>query len=343
MKIPAQSCIGFTTRRALVTAIALVVAMPLPVAVDARAQSRLPLTVADVDKMVTELSNWGRWGDDDQLGALNLITPDKRRQAASLVREGISVSMARQVEKEQTADNPQPFVHTMLATGSDSDAQWSLDNYSVAYHGYAHTHMDSLCHLFHNGKMYNGFSQQEVGRQGAKKLSIHNIKGGILTRGILIDIPLLRGVRFLEPGTPIYPEDLDAWEKKAGLKVTSGDVVFIRTGRWLRREVMGPWNVQTQGSAGLHASCARWLKKRDVAMIGSDAASDVMPSGIPGMTHPVHLLTLHAMGVHIFDNCDLQEVSEVANRLERWDFLITAAPLVVEGGTGSPLNPIASF
>ncbi len=300
------------------------------------------MTVQDVDRLVEELSNWGRWGKDDQLGTLNLITPEKRRQAAELVREGISVSLARNVETDAAPDNPDPFVHTMLAIGRGADGPWSMDRFSVAYHGYAHTHMDALCHLFYRGKMYNGFSRNEVGEKGAERLGIHNVKTGIFTRGVLIDIPRLRGVRFLEPGTAIYPEELDAWEEFAGLKVEAGDVIFIRTGRWKRRELLGPWDVQ-QGLAGLHASCARWLKQRDVAMIGSDAASDVIPSGIPGMTHPIHLLTLHAMGIHIFDNCDLEELSETAQKLKRWEFLITAAPLAVQGGTGSPLNPIASY
>ena len=306
------------------------------------AQSPRPMTVQDVDRLVEELSNWGRWGKEDQLGTLNLITPEKRRKAAGLVREGISVSLARNVETDTALDNPDPFVHTMLATGGGADGQWSMDRFSVAYHGYAHTHMDALCHLFYRGKMYNGFSRDEVGEKGAERLSIHNVKTGIFTRGVLIDIPRLRGVRFLEPGTAIHPEELNAWEEFAGLKVEAGDVIFIRTGRWKRRELLGPWDVQ-QGLAGLHASCARWLKQRDVAMIGSDAASDVIPSGIPGMTHPIHLLTLHAMGIHIFDNCDLEELSETAQKLNRWEFLITAAPLAVEGGTGSPLNPIASY
>jgi len=309
----------------------------------ATAQSPKPMTAADVERLVTELSNWGRWGADDQLGALNLITPEKRRQAAALVTDGDCVSLARNVEKQKALDNPNPFIHDMLATGRGTDGQWSVDNYSVSYHGYAHTHMDSLCHLFHNGKMYNGFSREEVGRDGAAKLSIHNIKGGIFTRGILFDIPRLRGVRFLEPATPIYPEDLDAWEKQAGLKVEAGDVVFIRTGRWKRRDLTGPWDAMEQGMPGLHASCAAWLKQRDVAMLGSDGASDVLPSGIPGVSHPVHLLTLHAMGVHIFDNCDLEALAEVAQEKGRWSFLLTAAPISVEGGTGSPLNPIASF
>ena len=306
---------------------------------DVLAEDR-PKTSAEVEALVTELSNWGRWGKDDQLGALNLITPEKRKQAAKLVREGTSVSLARNVEKQAAVDNPEPFVQTMLPS---ADSQWSLDRYSVAYHGYAHTHLDALCHLFHHGKMYNGFSRDEVGPKGAAKLSIHNAKSGVFTRGILFDIPRLRGVRYLEPGTPIYPEDLDAWENHAGVKVTSGDVIFIRTGRWQRRAVMGPWNVLDPGMPGLHVSCARWLKQRDVAILGSDGASDVIPSGIPGMSHPIHLLVLHAMGMNIFDNCDLDELSEVAEKHKRWEFLLTAAPMPVEGGTGSPLNPLATY
>ena len=156
------------------------------------------------------------------------------------MREGTSVSLARNVEKQSAVDNPDPFVQTMLPNVNGGESQWSLDRYSVAYHGYAHTHLDALCHLFHHGKMYNGFSRSEVGPKGRAKLSIHNAKSGVFTRGVLFDIPRLRGVRYLEPGTPIYPEDLDAWEKQAGVKVTSGDVIFIRTGRWQRRAPAGP-------------------------------------------------------------------------------------------------------
>ncbi|MDA1051953.1 MAG: cyclase family protein [Planctomycetota bacterium] len=307
------------------------------------AQSLHTMTKADVERLHSELSNWGRWGDDDQLGALNLITPEKRKQAAGLVREGVSVSLARNAEEVEAADNPDPFSQVMLKTGNEPGNQWAVDTYSVLYHGFAHTHMDSLCHLLYQGKMYNGYSQTEITDQGTAKLSIHNAKSGIFTRGVLIDIPALRGVEYLEPGTPIYPEELTAWENRAGLKVGSGDVVFFRTGRWARRAAKGPWSVEELGAAGLHASCAKWIRERDVAMVGSDAAMDVMPSGIPGMTHPIHLLTLNAMGVHIFDNCDLEAVSKTCGQLKRWDFLITAAPIPVEGGTGSPLNPIASF
>ncbi|MDP6444708.1 MAG: cyclase family protein [Pirellulaceae bacterium] len=303
---------------------------------------RPQITADDVEKMAREVSNWGRWGKDDQLGAINLITPAKRREAATLVKSGISVSLAHDVEKKETADNPDPFKHEMLLVGRGTQGQWSVDNYSVSYHGFAHTHLDSLCHLFHRGKMYNGFSRDEVGPNGAAKLSIHNFKQGIFTRGVLIDIPRLRGVRYLEPGDAIYPEELDKWERETGIKVSSGDVVMLRTGRWARRKVTGPW-AASDGMAGLHVTCAKWLRKRDVAVLGSDAAADVMPSGVDGVTHPIHLLTLNAMGMPILDNCNLEEVGETAAKLKRWEFLLTAAPLAVEGGTGSPLNPIATF
>ena len=307
------------------------------------AQTQTRMTKEDVEKLLKEVSNWGRWGKDDQLGAINLITPKKRKEAAALVKEGVSVSLARSVEKEVAADNPNPFIHKMDSWGKGTDGQWSGDSYTVQYHGYAHTHMDSLCHLFHNDKLYNGFSRDVVTKDGALKLQIGNIKSGIFTRGVLIDIPRLRGVEYLEPGTAIYPEELEAWENRIGTKVKPGDVIFIRTGRWARRAKVGPWSASDEGAAGLHASCARWLKNRDIAMIGSDAASDVLPSGIPGVSHPVHLIVLHAMGVHIFDNCDLEALGKKADELKRWDFLITASPLAVEGGTGSPLNPIATF
>lgn len=300
------------------------------------------LTKADVDRLFTELSNWGRWGAEDQLGTINLITPAKRVQAAALVKEGITVSLARNVEKQSAVDNSSPFQHEMLAVGEGPGNQWAMDRFTVSYHGIAHTHMDSLCHLVHDGKLYNGFLQKEITKNGAGKLSVHQFKNGIVTRAILMDIPKLRGVKYLEPGTPIYPEDLAAWENRAGVKVGPGDVIFIRTGKWALRDERGPWDTN-QGLAGLHVSCAKWLKERDVAMLGSDAASDVIPSRVGNVEFPVHLLVLNAMGMPIFDNCDLEELSRVSEQLKRWEFLITAAPIPVEGGTGSPLNPIATF
>jgi kynurenine formamidase len=295
-------------------------------------------TKADVDRWMTELSNWGRWGKDDQLGTLNLITPQKRKQALKLVKDGVPVSLSHDLMTERSEDNTSPFVHAMLPRAGGF---W-LDTYSFNYHGYAYTHMDALCHATYQGKMYNGFSADEVTKDGAAKDSILTSKTGIMTRGILMDIAKLKGVDYMEPGAAIFPEDLLAWEKQAGVKVSPGDVVFIRTGRWARRAAKGPWPVG-RSAAGLHASCARWLHDRGVAMLGSDEASDVVPSQVDGVFLPIHQLVLVAMGIHIFDNCDLEELSKQAAQRKRWAFLLTAAPMAVPGGTGSPLNPIATF
>ena len=297
-----------------------------------------------VEQWMTEFSNWGRWGEADEVGATNLITAEKRVQAASLVRQGISVSLAHDAITEAAADNPSPFELEMTQTGVEAtpESPFCVDRFSVLYHGFGATHLDAICHMFYDGQMFNGHSQDEVTEEGARKYSIHHMKDGIFTRGILMDIPRLKGVPYLEPGTPIYPEDLDAWEEKAGLKVGSGDTVLIYTGRWKLRDEKGPWKIE-ENSAGLYASCGRWLRERDIAILGSDAASDMLPSGVEGFSHPIHQLALVAMGMPIFDNLDLEAVSEEAARQNRWEFLLTAAPLRVVGGTGSPLNPIATF
>ena len=307
------------------------------------ADAKKSYNAEDVEKLIKDLSNWGRWGADDEKGALNLITPEKRKAAARLGKEGITVPLAHDIQTQRTADNPKPYEQTMLMWGKGTTNQWCVDMLSVSYHGFAHSHLDALCHIFHNGKMYNGFSREEVTQQGAKKLGIGNAKNGIFTRGVLIDIPRLKGLPYLEPGTAIYPEDLDAWEKKTGVKVKSGDVVLIRTGRWARRAKLGPWSVGGKGAAGLHVSCAKWLRERDLAVLGSDGASDVLPSQVEGVSHPVHILMLHSMGVHILDCLDLEALGDKAEELDRWEFLLTVAPIPVIGGTGSPLNPLATF
>ena len=240
------------------------------------------------------------------------------------------------------ADNSAPFTHKMLQTGLDFESHFSNDLFSVEYHGFAQTHVDALCHFFHKGKMHNGFSQRVVTSKGASRLSVINLKNGILTRGILVDLPRLFGVDYLKENRAIYPGDLEAWETRSRIKIQSGDAVLIRTGRWEKRAEEGPWDIEN-GSAGLHASCLPWLRKRDVAVLGSELALDVIPSGIEGVESPVHLVLLVAMGVPILDNCDFGKLSQVANDLQRWEFLLMAAPLAVEGGTGSPLNPLAIF
>ena len=298
-------------------------------------------TKDDVLKMMQTLSNWGRWGKDDQLGALNLITTEKRKEAAALVKEGLSMSLARNAVKVRVGPSA-PFEHRMLQTGLAPGSDFSGDLYSVQFHGFTHTHIDALCHIFHQGQMYNGFSQKEVTELGAARLSVIAIKDGIFTRGVLMDFPRLFGAKYLEGDRAIYPEDIEAWQKKTGVAVGSGDAVIIRTGRWARWAAEGEWDIE-QGSAGLHVSCMPWFREKDVALLGSDLAMDVMPCQVDGMFLPVHLVTIAAMGVPILDVCDLEAFSQATAQRDRWDFLLTMAPLAVEGGTGSPINPTATF
>src|SRR5581483_11414723 len=266
---------------------------------------------------------------------------DKRKEAAALVKSGLSISLSRNAIKNKIGVS-EPFEHRMVETGSTPGAVSSSDVYSVQYHGYTQTHLDALCHIFYKGQMYNGFSQRDVTERGAKTLSVIEVKNGIFTRGVLIDMPRVLGSKYLHAGQGIYPEDLDAWEKKTGTRIRSGDAVFIRTGRWARWKAEGEWDIE-KGSAGLDVSSMPWFKKRDIAVLASDLAADVMPSGVDEFRLPVHWVTIYSMGVVIIDNCDLEKLGDYTAAHKRWDFLFTVAPLAVEGGTGAPVNPTATF
>ena len=260
----------------------------------------------------------------------------------TLVKEGFSVSLSSAADTLKSIENTKPFGHEMTATGVDPNTMFAMDKYTIDYHGVVLTHLDSLSHMFHGPKIYNGYARQEIGKSGAQQLAVTAFKNGFVSRGILMDIPRLKGVKYLDPSTPIYPQDLEAWEKKAGVRVSSGDIVFIRTGRWARRVEKGQWDTE-KAAAGMHYTCARWFRQRDVAVVGSDTHGELMPSGVEGISFPMHQLLLIAMGTPMIDNCDLEAVSQAAGTRRRWEFLLTASPLVVPGGTGSPLNPIATF
>lgn len=298
--------------------------------------ARFPRNADEFDQMFNQVKNWGRWGPDDQLGAANLVTDAKRKQALALAKNGIAISLAHNPLTQAAPDNVSPFEHTM-------NPRFSTDTVKVSFHGYAHSHIDALCHILYKDQTYNGYARADVNTEkGCTKLGIHNLKNGIVTRGVLLDIARLKGVPYLEPGTPVFQEDLEAWEKKTGVKVSSGDAIFLRTGRWARREKLGPWAVG-QNEAGYHASVAPWLKARGVSFLGSDSAQDVTPSLVEGVNLPVHTLAITALGVNILDNMDLEAAAETAARLNRWEFLLTVAPVPVTGGTGFPANPLAIF
>jgi kynurenine formamidase len=299
-------------------------------------EPRAPRDAREFDELFHQVSNWGRWGADDQLGSLNLVTAAKRSQAVALARSAVTVSLAHSLLTERAEDNANPFEQTMLSG-------FFMDRYSVTYHGYAHSHIDALCHMLYKDQTYNGYARAEVNTdKGCTRLGIDQLKNGIVTRGILIDIPRLRGADYLEPGTPVYVEDLEAWEKKAGITISPGDAILLRTGRWARRAKLGAWNVG-QHAAGFHASVAPWIKARGVAVVGSDAGQEVTPSLVDGVSLPVHLLLITAMGINLLDNQDLEALGETAAKLGRWEFMLTVAPMPVTGGTGSPVNALAMF
>jgi kynurenine formamidase len=220
----------------------------------------------------------------------------------------------------------------------------TTDTYTTTYHGFAVSHIDTMCHFPYKNQTWNGYSVNDIlSDSGCRKMGIQTLKDGVVTRGVLIDIPRLKGVPYLEPGTPVYVEDIEAWEKKANVKLGAGDAILLRTGRWARRAKVGSWNPQQTGFAGYHASVIPWIKSRDIALVGGDGPQDVQPSMVEGIQYPVHMLLLDALGVNLLDSHDFEALAETCARLNRWEFMIVTAPLAIPNGTGSPVNTIAIF
>ena len=305
-------------------------------------------TRADVDAMSQQLSNWGRWGAEDERGALNFITPDVSAAAAALVSEGVTVSCALELAKTPAADNPTPVMHFMTGAGDVSDQgrlrglEATGDGFMISPHGMANTHIDALCHILDQGKMYNGFPASDVLSTGAVRNSILAGEDGISTRGVLLDIARLKGVDWLEPGDGISVDDLEAAEAAQGVAVRSGDILLIRTGRDSRREAEGAWP-PFNGLAGLLMETLPWIREREVAILGCDGVSDMIPSNIEGSPLPIHHIIITYMGVHLIDNARLGPLGDACAERNRWEFLLTIAPLRLVGGTASPINPIAMF
>jgi kynurenine formamidase len=300
---------------------------------------RAPLTSDQVTAFHKTLSNWGRWGEKDQLGTLNLITREKRLAAARLVKSGRTVSCARPLPTQPSPENPNPVQHHMIGTCTEG---WGGDYFAIAPHGFATSHIDALCHIFHDGKLYNGYPIERVTAHGAMELGIHELRDGVVSRGVLLDVPAARGVPYLEAGEPIFPDDLERAESNARLRVEPGDVLFVRTGRWALRDAKGPWDPRVT-AAGLDASCLPWLHARGVAALGCDGVSDVVPSRVEGQNLPIHTVAIVAMGLHLVDNLELEPLAKACAEEKRWEYLVTLAPLVLFRGTASPLNPIALF
>ncbi|HVW82202.1 MAG TPA: cyclase family protein [Mycobacteriales bacterium] len=307
----------------------------------------MTLSTTELSAKYDELRNWGRWGDDDEAGTLRFITPQRRVKAAGEVRHGVTVSLAHDLLTAPTDEQPVPVMHHMLAGGDALDAsgvpgyEATRDFVGLEVHGLGTTHLDALCHMFVDGQMYNGRPASAVTSTGAEANTVMTVADGIVGRGVLLDIPGLRGVDALGPDDRVTAADLEAAEQRQSVTVGSGDLLIVSTGRDARRQVaaIDPFE---DGLAGLDGSCLQWLYDREVAMLAGDGISDPMPAQPdPKWPFPIHQIAITGMGMHLIDNCRLDDLLVACRRYAQWSFLLTINPLRIPGGTGCPVNPLA--
>jgi kynurenine formamidase len=281
---------------------------------------------------------------DGRCGALRHLTPARVAAAAAQVRIGRTVSLAAPIETVQGPDDPEPAVHRMTGP-SPSDVgsaalHFATDRFAMNVHGDADSHLDALCHVIFDGELYGGVPASTVTAEGARRLSVDLLENGIVGRGVLLDIPRLRGVRWLEPGDHVTSSDLTAAEAVQGVRVGPGDLLFVRVGHRLRRTELGPWNA-AEARVGLHPTAVEFLAERQVTALGGDGNNDTAPSAVEDVAFPVHVLAIHAMGIHLMDYLGFEDLLPACARAGRWSFLCVVAPLRLTGATGSPVNPIA--
>jgi kynurenine formamidase len=302
------------------------------------------LTAAEFRELFESVSTWGRWGDDDQRGSLNYLTPERVRAAAALIRSGETISLSLPLNTRVGVDNPAPVDHHMTMLGDEPAASGPLrfakDYIGADYHNPSHSHIDAFCHVSLDGRLYNGRPSSSVTPHGATEDAIDVLKDGLIGRGVLLDMPRLRDGPWLEPGEHVFTEDLERAERQDAVTVGEGDILLIRTGHTRRQLERGTWDSDV-ARAGLHPTVATFLAERRVAALGSDGNNDTAPSTTESIDFPIHALTLNAMGIHLLDYLQLEDLAAACRREGRWEFMFAATPLRLVGGTGSPLNPIA--
>jgi kynurenine formamidase len=301
-------------------------------------------TTGALDAMYESLKNWTRWGVDDERGALNHLTDERRAAAAGLVRHGESISLAHNLGTEPSPENPYPAQHHMLASGDARDAngipgyEAARDHIALDVHGLFTTHVDALSHMFVRGEMFGGRPASDVRSDGAVSNTVLSMANGVIGRGVLLDVPRALGCDYLDTGDVVTAVDLETTEAAQDVRVGPGDILVVAWGRAARRAHKKSFD----GFSGLHADCLPWLQDRQVAVLGSDGISDPMPFvGTPQWPFPVHQIGITAIGLHLIDNMSLAPLSERCAALGRWEFFFTMAPLRITKGTGCPVNPIA--
>jgi kynurenine formamidase len=301
------------------------------------------MSAASFRALYERLRGQAQWGAGDRRGALNHITAARLAAAAGEVRAGRTVTLAAPLA-DSAPDNPQPGARHMKRLPAEPSevpgVSFAADQITMNVHGDVDSHIDALCHVSYAGTLYNGVPPSVVTSRGAAELSIDDVRDGIVGRGVLLDIPRLRGVPWLEPGDQVTAAELAAAEQAQQVRVGPGDLLFVRVGHRRRRDELGPWDV-ARSRAGLHPGACEYLAERQVAALGSDSNSDTAPSIVDGVAFPVHVLAVNALGVHLLDYLQFDDLVPACEAAVRWSFLCVVAPLRLPGGTGSPVNPIA--
>jgi kynurenine formamidase len=301
------------------------------------------------------LSTWGRWGPHDDLGTLNYIGQEERAAALRLASGEAPISCALPIRYERPPHRvaggqpdgvhpawsvPTRFVVQDGAAAPDPSRRHpAYDAFLLAPHGPLVTHLDAPGHTVYDGRSYNGLPPSTATTPAPKPGSIESVRQGIVGRGVLLDIPALAGRDWLEDGEAVFPDDLEAAERAAGVRIRRGDILLVRTG--YRKRLPGGPETRYASRPGLQAACLPWLAEREVAVLGADVAIDVVPHGYDDLGLPIHTVGMWAVGLWLIDNCALEELGPACRRATRWEFLLVIAPLVLASGTGSPVNPLA--
>lgn len=305
------------------------------------------VSAREFETLFESVKNWGRWGAHDQRGTLNYIGADKVREAASLVRTGRAISLAIPINTVAGPDNPHPAVRHMVRSHDvpvpEGEPRFATDWLGSECHGDCHTHVDGLCHVSWRGKLYNGVPAQTVTSRGPSTLDVTAFEHGVVGRGVLLDLPRLRGVPYLEPGEAVTVAELEAAEIAQGVRVGEGDILLFRTGHHRRRLERGGWDngYGGEGKAGVVPAAVAWMHERKVAAFLPDGDGETVPSNVEGIAYPIHILQLVAMGMLCADSLQFEELVPLCEQEHRWIFLVTAAPLRLPGATGTLFNPLA--
>jgi kynurenine formamidase len=302
------------------------------------------MDAATFGALYQRLRDASAWGPADRRGGLNYITPEQVLAAAGEVRLGRTVTLAAPIGTRVAPDNPDPAVHEMTSPAGDQadpdGLSFATDRLAMNIHGNADSHIDALCHVIYQARLYNDVPADTVGATGAAELSIQIARNGIVGRGVLLDIPRLRGIRWLEPGDHVTAGDLIEAADAQQVRVGQGDLLLVRVGHRQRQAELGPWD-SARARAGLHPAALEFVAERQVAVLGSDSNNDTFPSVAEGVDFPVHVLAVNAMGLHLLDWLQLDDLAGLCAETGRWSFCGVIAPLRLVRGTGSPVNPIA--